>query len=88
MGDQNAAAPGQRYEAIYAAALDRLRRAGIDVQPNGKSYADQRGQWEPLVRRVAPTLGFEMDEIDCRRSPNRAPTSDEVQTRGRQNSRS
>ncbi|MGK2910494.1 MAG: ion channel [Sphingobium sp.] len=86
--DQNAAATDQRYEASYAAALDTLQRAGIDVQPNGGSYADKRSQWEPLVRRVAPTLCFEMDEIDCRRSPNRARTSDGVQTRGRQNSRS
>lgn len=83
------AASDRMYEGSYAAALDRLRRAGIDVQPNGGSYADKRSQWEPLVRRVAPTLGFGMDEIDCRRrSPSRAPTPDEVQTRRRRDSRS
>lgn len=55
-----------RYEESYAAAVETLRRAGIKVRPDGGSYADQRRRWEPLVRRVAPTLSYRMDEIDRR----------------------
>ncbi|RFB88688.1 hypothetical protein B5K11_24770 [Rhizobium leguminosarum bv. trifolii] len=54
----------------YAAALEVLQRAGINTQPDAKRYADQRGQWEPLVGRVRPTLGYRMDEIDCRKPSN------------------
>jgi hypothetical protein len=52
----------------YATSLDILQRAGIGTQKNAERYAAQRAQWEPRVRRVAPTLGYQMDEIDCRRT--------------------
>src|SRR3954465_15742500 len=56
-----------RYDESYAAAITTLQRAGIEVRPASASYAEQRGRWEPLVRRVAPILKYQMDEIDCRR---------------------
>jgi hypothetical protein len=58
----------------YGAALETLRRAGIEARPNSASYADQRSQWEPLVRRIAPTFGYGMDEI-ARRQPQNRPAS-------------
>jgi hypothetical protein len=65
----NDASP-KNYERSYGAALEVLRRAGIKTHPDAKRYADQRGQWEPLVVRVGPTLGYRMDEIDCREHGN------------------
>lgn len=52
-----------RTDQSYAAAVETLRRAGIKTQPNGASYAEQRSKWEPLIRRVAPLLGYRMEEI-------------------------
>jgi hypothetical protein len=52
----------------YAAALQTVRAAEIDVQPDDGRYVEERALWEPLVSRVAPTLGYRMDEID-RRQP-------------------
>lgn len=44
-----------------------LERAGILVQPGGSDrYLAIRGAWEPLVRRVAPSLGYGMNDIDRR----------------------
>jgi hypothetical protein len=60
------------YKESYAAASEALRRAGIDALPNAGSYAGDRARWEPLVRRVAPSLGYSIDEIDCRRKPRGA----------------
>jgi hypothetical protein len=63
--DSDAGSP--HYEDGYAAAVATLRRAGIEAEPDAASYADQRLRWEPLIRRVAPTFGYGMDEIDLRR---------------------
>ena len=57
---------GPHYRESYAAAIATLRRAGIETQPDPRSYAAQRGRWEPLIRRVAPTFGYRMAEIDQR----------------------
>lgn len=62
----SAAAEGRTSAQSYAAAVETLRRAGIETRPDTGSYADQRGRWDPLIRRVAPTLGYRMDEIDRR----------------------
>jgi len=51
----------------YSAALQTLRAAGIAVQADEDRYVEERARWEPLVGRVAPTLGYRMDEIDGRR---------------------
>lgn len=51
----------------YAAAIETFGRAGVVARPNGMDrYVAERRQWEPLVNRVGPTLGFGIDEIDRR----------------------
>jgi len=65
------AAQALNYDESYANAAETLRRAGAEARPNDGSYADQRKRWEPLIRRLAPTLGYEMDEIDRRRPDGR-----------------
>jgi hypothetical protein len=59
----------------YAAAIATLQRAGIEVQPNIGSYADRRSRWESLVRRVAPTFGYGMDEVERRLPRDRSATA-------------
>lgn len=70
-GDQTDAETAS-FDRSYAAALAVMRRAGVETQPDAARYADQRAQWEPLVRRVGPALGYSMHEIDCRRSRMKA----------------
>lgn len=60
------AAGSPSHEQSYAAALATLRSGGIEVRPDPEAYAERRGRWEPLIRRVAPTFGYRMDEIDRR----------------------
>lgn len=62
------------FEASYAAALAVLHNAGIETKPDAERYADQRRQWESLVCRVGPALGYGIDEIDCRRPLEQAAT--------------
>ncbi|MBB6219843.1 hypothetical protein GGI64_004372 [Rhizobium leguminosarum] len=62
------------FASSCAAVLETLRRAGIKTNPDAQRYADQRGQWEPLVRRVGPKLGYDMNEIDCRRTREEGAT--------------
>ena len=65
-----------RDQQSYVAATGRLARAGIAVQPDGiGDYVAERHRWEPPVQRVAPTLGYGMEEIDRRRPQMRAYTS-------------
>jgi hypothetical protein len=61
----------RRYEESYAAAAETLRRAGIPAGASGGRYADDRRRWEPLIRRIAPALGYGMEEIDVRRATAR-----------------
>ena len=52
----------------YTAAVETLGRAGVTVQSDGmERYVAERRNWEPIVRRIAPALGYGMDEIDRRR---------------------
>jgi hypothetical protein len=61
-----------RLRQSYAAATRRLACAGIAVQTDGvERYVATRSEWEPLVRRVAPALGYAMDDID-RREPEKS----------------
>jgi hypothetical protein len=60
------AAGASRPDASYAAAIATQQRAGIELRPDAAGYSAQRSRWEPLVRRVAPTLGYRMEEIDRR----------------------
>jgi len=65
-----------RTEQTYPAAVETLRRAGIKIRPNGATYAEQRSRWEPLIRRLAPILGYRMEEIErCRRENAAASTA-------------
>jgi hypothetical protein len=59
----------------YGAAARTLARAAIATEPDGvEAYVLARSNWEPLVRRVAPALGYAMPEIE-RRAEN--PPSEE-----------
>jgi hypothetical protein len=67
-GDRAAdAAEARRLRHSYLAAARTLASAGIAVQTHGvEAYVAARQQWETLVGRVAPTLGYLMPEIDRR----------------------
>lgn len=54
------------FEGSYAAAMVVLRNAGVATKPDAGRYADQRIHWDAQVRRVAPTSGYDLKEIDCR----------------------
>lgn len=69
-------APTRHHAQSYAAAIETLGRAGIAARPDGTDrYVAERRQWEPLVRRIAPTLGYAMDDIDRRRLQDGPATS-------------
>ena len=62
------AAESFRGRQSFATAIDTLAHAGIATRLDGiDKYVGERGNWEPLIQRVAPTLGYAMDEIDRRR---------------------
>lgn len=70
-GDDRAGAAGEawRHRQSYAAAMRTLAGAGIAAQPDGvEPYVAARREWEPLVHRVAPSLGTAMEEIDRRQA--------------------
>jgi hypothetical protein len=57
-----------RDRQSYARAVDTLGQAGIATRSDGiECYVAERQAWEPLIERVAPTLGYTIDEIDRRR---------------------
>lgn len=63
----DASAESWRVRQSYLAAIHTLAVAGVAADPDGaERYMSARQRWEPLVRRVAPTLGYTMDEVDCR----------------------
>jgi hypothetical protein len=65
-------AESARMGRSYAAATETLGRAGVAVRPDGlDDYVAERRRWEPMIRRVAPGLGYGMDEVDRRRPNNR-----------------
>lgn len=56
----------------YHAATHALSSAGIAVRADGvDAYVARREAWEPLVRRVAPAVGYAMVEIDRRTDASR-----------------
>ena len=62
--------PGEtiRTGQSYTAAVETLGHAGVVVRSDGRDcYVAERRTWEPIIRRVAPVLGYGMDEIDRRR---------------------
>ena len=64
-----------RARQSYAAAVETLVRAGVPMRLDGLDcYIAERRTWEPLAQRVAPTLGYTMDDIE-RRQPQMEPAS-------------
>lgn len=62
-------AEAARLRQSYAAAVEALTRAGVATRSEGvEEYLAERRKWEPLVRRVAPTLGYGMNDVDPRTS--------------------
>jgi hypothetical protein len=60
-------ADATRLRQDYASATRTLAQAGIETQCNGcDAYVSRRMSWEPLVERVAPVLGYAINEIDRR----------------------
>ena len=64
-----------RSRQSYTAAVQRLARAGVPTRWDGMDcYVAERREWETLVRRVAPTLGYSINDIE-RRHPQSEPAS-------------
>jgi hypothetical protein len=60
-----------RYRQSYGAAARTLADVGIEAEPDGvEQYVASRSEWEALIRRVAPSLGYSMGDI-ARRDPER-----------------
>ena len=60
-------AEAHRTGQSYKAAIETLGYA--DIIPRTDSldrYLAERRKWEPLVRRIAPVLGYKMNEVDRR----------------------
>jgi hypothetical protein len=51
----------------YMAAIRTLAHAGVAIQSDGVDrYVATRRDWEPLIRRIAPALGYSVGEIERR----------------------
>lgn len=63
------AATRERWRRRYFAGLRRLRQAGIDTaadeQAGAENYLALRALWDPHVARLAPTLAYDLQEIDA-----------------------
>jgi hypothetical protein len=63
-----------RIRQSYMAATITLASAGVVLRVNGiDGYLARRRTWEPFIRRVAPTLGYDMLDIDLRAATQRNP---------------
>ncbi|MCR0984930.1 two pore domain potassium channel family protein [Roseomonas populi] len=63
--------PGEtpdRWRRRYRSALQRLRRAGIEVTADEnageEAYISLRSCWDPLIAGLAPAMAYHMDQID------------------------
>jgi hypothetical protein len=55
----------RRWERRYAAAVERLRGAGIKTATSGaEQYISLRTQWDTYITSLAPTFAYGLDEID------------------------
>jgi hypothetical protein len=71
-----------RHRQSYAAAVHTLAAAGITARPDGvERYVAARRDWETLIRRVAPTLGYAMNQIDRREPAHGRPAEREAHAR-------
>ncbi|MCX8252538.1 hypothetical protein RHAL1_03690 [Beijerinckiaceae bacterium RH AL1] len=74
-GNEPSEAASLNSAQSYTAAVETLARAGLPAQMDGiDRYVAERRRWEPLARRVAPTLGYSMHDIDLRR-PQMVPAN-------------
>lgn len=65
-----------RIRQSYVAAIITGASAGIVPRANGiDAYLAQRREWEPFNRRVAPTLGYDMLDIDRRAATQQNPAT-------------
>lgn len=59
----------ERWRRRYFAGLRRLRQAGIqtivDEQAGAEEYVSLRVQWDTYIAKLAPSMAYGMDEIDC-----------------------
>ena len=72
----HAAPPLRSGHAAFTAATETLRHAGIEPRAGGDDYADQRAEWEPLVRRVAASLCEPFEDVDRRHSTDETTTAE------------
>jgi hypothetical protein len=58
----------ERWSRRYFAGLQRLQQAGIhtitDEQAGAAAYVSLRTQWDSYITKLAPTLAYNMSEID------------------------
>jgi len=57
------------HKRSYSAALEVLRATGIETLADLDGYAAQRSEWEPFIRRIGPSFGFGLGQVECRRPP-------------------
>jgi hypothetical protein len=69
--EQESAARGEApdcWRRRYRSAVQHLRRAEIeatvDEQAGAEAYVSLRSRWDPLITRLAPAMGYCMDQID------------------------
>lgn len=75
-----------RWRRRYFAALRRLQQAGIetvaDEQAGAETYVSLRAEWDRYITTLAPTLAYDMEEIDPAGScPKSTDERDELHTR-------
>jgi hypothetical protein len=55
----------ERWRRRYEAARERLRQAGIKTSDAGaEEYVTLRGEWDRYISLLAPTFGFEQEDVD------------------------
>jgi hypothetical protein len=66
--DEDNARDVERWRRRYLTARSALSQAGIpltsDEQAGADLYIELRGRWDHLIRTLAPTMGYSMDEVD------------------------
>jgi hypothetical protein len=54
-----------RWRRRYAAAVERLQRAGIRTSESGaEEYISLRSKWDVYITKIVPKFAYEMNEID------------------------
>jgi hypothetical protein len=58
----------ERWRSRYPATLQKLKQAGIktvaDEQAGAENYVSLRAEWDRYITTLAPTMAYNMDEID------------------------